>query len=72
MGMEDDTRGFLLLIVQTISLVLLWMMINVLLGIYFNLGFFDDKPNWKNIAYYLFFILSLTLLVRHIRKKWKI
>ena len=72
MGMEDETRDFLVLIANTISIVLLWMMINVLLGIYIGLGFFEGSPSWQNITYYLFFIVSLFLLVKHLKKKWKI
>ena len=72
MGMEDETRDFLVLIANTISIVLLWMMINVLLGIYIGLGFFEGSPSWQNITYYLFLIVSLFLLVKHLKKKWKI
>ena len=69
--MEPETRNFLVLIAQTISLVLLWMMTNVLFGIYLGYGFFEGNPNWKNIVYYLLFIISLMLIIRHIRKKWR-
>lgn len=71
MGMEDETRDFLVLIVNTIALILIWMIANVLIGIYFGLAFFNKMPDWKNILYYLFFILTLYLLIRRTRKKWK-
>jgi len=71
MGMEEDTTKFLLLIVNTIALVLLWMIVHVLLGIYFEFGFFDKSPGWKNILYYLFFIVSLLIIIRYLKKKWK-
>lgn len=71
MGMEDDTRGFLILIVNTIATVLIWMIANVLVGIYFNLAFFEDKPDWKNLVYYFGFLVSLFLLIRYLRRKWK-
>ncbi|MEO6537685.1 MAG: hypothetical protein ABIT07_01740 [Ferruginibacter sp.] len=71
MGMEDDTRGFLILIVNTIATVLIWMIANVLVGIYFNLAFFEDRPGWKNVVYYLGFLVSLFLLIRYLRRKWK-
>ena len=72
MPMEDETRDFLVLIINTISKVLLWMMINVLVGIYFGLGFFEEKPDWKNWLYYFLFILSIFFLARHLKKKWKL
>lgn len=70
--MEDDTRGFLILIVNTIAIVLLWMIANVLVGIYLNFAFFEDKPTWKNIIYYIAFLVSLFILIRYLRRKWKL
>jgi hypothetical protein len=72
MGMEDETREFLVLIVNTISKVLLWMMINVFTGIYLGYGFFENKPDWGNIIYYLFFLLTFYLLFKHLKIKWKL
>ncbi len=69
--MEDDTRGFLVLILNTISIVLLWMMLCVLFGIYLGYGFFEGRPDWKNIVFYCIFISTLYLLFRHLWKKWK-
>lgn len=71
MGMEDETRVFLVKIVQTISEVLLWMMVNVYAGIYHELAFFDGRPGWKNIIYYVLFLATLVFLIWHIRRKWK-
>ncbi len=71
MGMEDETRDFLILILNTIAIVLLWMIANVLVGIYFEFAFFEDKPTWKNIVYYIAFLTSLFFLIRHLRRKWK-
>ena len=72
MGMEDDTRNFLVLIVNTIAIVLIWMIVQVLAGIYYDLAFFEKSPGWKNILYYIFFITTLYLLVRYLKKKWKL
>lgn len=69
--MEDDTRAFFVLIANSIALILIWMIANILVGIYWNYAFFDESPTWKNIVYY---IVSLTVLVfigRHIIRKWK-
>jgi hypothetical protein len=69
--MEDETRAFLVLIMNTISWVLLWMMLNVLIGIYFELGFFETVPTWKNILYYSFLLLSAIFLIKYLKSKWK-
>lgn len=72
MGMEDETKGFLLRIVNTLSIVLIWMFINLIAGIYFGLAFFDNKPTLTNFIYYLFFLASLSALLLHLKKRWKL
>ena len=72
MGMEDDTRAFLVRIMQTISIVLLWMMVNVFIGIYKNYAFYEDRPGWKNYVYYAFLLISLIILIIHLKRKWKL
>jgi len=71
MGIENDARDFLIAIMQTASLLLLWMMLNVVLGIYLKLGLFDQSPTLKNYIYYALFLVSLFFLIRHFIKKWK-
>ena len=72
MGMENETRDFLVRIMQTISLVLLWMMVNVFIGIYKRFAFFEGEPHWPNWLYYCFLLSSLIVLIWHLRKKWKL
>lgn len=71
MGMEDDTRYFLILIVNSIALVLMWMLAGVFFGIYLNYGFFEQRPDWKNILFYILFLTSLFFLLKHLRRKWE-
>lgn len=71
MSMEDETRGFLILVLNSIALVILWMMANMLVGIYIGLAFYEDTPGWKNIVYYILALVSFILLVRRLRSKWK-
>ena len=72
MGMEDDTRAFLVRIMQTISIVLLWMMVNVFIGVYKDYAFFEKRLNWTNYLYYVFFLISLVALIIHLKRKWKL
>lgn len=71
MGMEDDTRAFLVLIVNTIALVLMWMIANVLVGIYWGYAFYPVHIGWANIVYYIISLGTLVWLVWYITKKWK-
>lgn len=72
MGMEDDTRAFLVLIINTIALILLWMIANVAVGIYVGYAFFEDAPHWQNILYYIISITAFIFIIRHIRRKWNL
>jgi hypothetical protein len=72
MGMEDETKNFLVRIIQTISLVLIWMLLNVYFGIYKDYAFFEDRPNWINYLFYFLSLISLVLLLRHLWRKWKL
>ena len=58
MGMEDETREFLVRILNTIAIVLVWMMLNVFFGFYKNYAFFETKPDWTNYLFYIFFCQS--------------
>lgn len=69
--MEPEVKAFLLMIVQTLSMGMVWLLINMTAGIYFNLGFFEGSPSMWNILYYIFFLVSFILLIMYFRKKWK-
>lgn len=71
MGMEDETRNFLVLIMHTASLIIIWMMANVLIGIYFKMGLFEERPSFKNYIYYGFLLISIFFLFKHLQRKWK-
>ena len=70
--MEDESKAFLVKIIQTISIVMLWMLVNVYIGIYKDYGFFENRANWTNYLFYAFFLISLVLLIWHLRRKWKL
>ena len=65
-----DVKKFLTKIAATISMVLLWMLINSTVGIAFKFAFFDDKPKLANYIFYAWFLISLILLIIYCRRKW--
>ena len=69
--MEDETRWFFIVIVQTVSSLVLWMLVNILFGLYFRLALFNEAPALKNYIYYTAALASFIFLVRHFVKKWK-
>ena len=69
--MEPETREFLLKIATTISVALLWMLINCTIGIGLNYAFFEIKPSLANYIFYVWLLGSLTWLILYLYKKWK-
>ena len=69
--MEPEIKNFLSKILSSISLTLLWFLVNTTIGIGFNYAFFENKPSLKNYFFYLFFLLTLVLLIVYFKRKWK-
>ena len=70
-SMENDTRRFLNKIITTLGLGLLWLFINMTMGIYNRWFFFNDKPTTGNYIFYAWAVLSLIGLLLLYRKIWK-
>ena len=70
--MEDETRLFLIRIMQTVSILLLWMMVNVFIGIYKGYAFYEKGPGSANYLYYAFLLISFIFLIIHLKRKWKL
>lgn len=68
--MEEDAKQFLLRVVRSLTAALLWLFINMTLGIYIGLLLFDQAPSTANIIFYIWFILSIGLLIRYLMKVW--
>ena len=69
--MERETRDFLVKIATSISVGVLWLLINSTIGIAFNFAFFENTPRMGNYIFYVWFISSLIALIFYYRKKWK-
>ncbi len=69
--MEPDVREFLIRIMQTISMALVWLLINMSVGIYYGFAFFEGHATWGNYLYYICFIASFGWLIYYFKKKWK-
>ncbi|HMP94725.1 MAG TPA: hypothetical protein PKD90_17725 [Phnomibacter sp.] len=69
--MEPEVRLFLVTIVQTVSMGLLWMLVHTWLGIRMGYLFLDgDITIWHGI-YYLGLIGSFVAVFIYIKRKWK-
>jgi len=69
--MEPEVREFLARISQTIGLVVMWMFINSTIGIMFGWAFTNGHVTTGNIIFYIWFVLSLVLMVWMLIRLWK-
>lgn len=69
--MEPNVSLFLKTIVQSLSIILLWLLLNIFFGIRLGLLFLDEKITIWHGVYYLCMTLSFIWLFRHILAKWK-
>lgn len=61
--MEEDAVAFLKRISMSILIGIVWMGINSTAGIMFDLAFVHDKISAGNIIFYLWFILSIAVMI---------
>ena len=69
-NMEPEVRNFLVKVASSLSLGLLWLLVNSTVGIYFNYAFFEHTPSVENYLFYVWLLLSLTFLIIYYRRKW--
>jgi hypothetical protein len=69
--MEPELREFFSKIVKSISLVVLWMLLNMTFGIFFDFGFIHSSLSLANILFYIFLLSTLFMLIRYLLKLWK-
>jgi len=70
-GMEPDIRAFLIKVLNSIAMGLVFLLLNITLGIYFKLGIPEQGLRWYHILYYVFLLFSLYLLLRYYIRLWK-
>jgi hypothetical protein len=70
-GWNPDVKKFLLKVLNSISLGLLWLMACATAGIYYELGYSNGKPVIYTILFYTGMLISLLLLIRYLYNTWK-
>ena len=70
MSMEPEVKDFLKKIVLSLFLGLLWLFINMTLGIYYDLLPVYGRPDLANILYYLFFAGTGFFYIRYLYRTW--
>jgi hypothetical protein len=70
-GWDPDVKKFLLKVLNSISLGLLWLMGSVTAGIYYKLAYAGDNPLIYTILFYVILVVTLALLIRYLLNLWK-
>jgi hypothetical protein len=68
---DPDVKKFLLKVLNSVSMVLLWMIACATAGIYFELGYTDGKPVIYTILFYAGMVITFVLLILYLYNKWK-
>ena len=70
-GMEPEVKKYLRKILNSLCVGLAWLAINVLMGLYWEWGIIKGKLGIGNILFFLWFLLSIALLLWYYYKTWK-
>lgn len=70
-GWDPDIKKFLLNVLNSIGMVLLWLLACVTAGIYFELGYTNGKPIIYTILFYAGMFITLMLLLCYLYNTWK-
>ena len=69
--MEEDITRIFRKIVKTLSAGILWLLVNMSIGIYFGWMFFYSSITLGNIIFYAFMISTLVALIYYLMRVWR-
>lgn len=69
--MEPEMRAFLVRVLYTITMGLIWMIMNMWAGIYMGWLFFENNMKTGNVIFYSFMVISLVALIWYYMRLWK-
>lgn len=68
--MEEDVKKFFSRIINSVSLVLLWLFMFLGVGIYKKWLIPENGMGWQNIVFYVLAAVTLVLLIRKLISYW--
>jgi hypothetical protein len=69
--MDPDLKIFFSKIIKSLSSGILWMLLNMTLGIFFDFGFIHSGISLANILFYIFLLSTLFALIWYLSRLWK-
>jgi len=70
-GMEPEVKKYLFKVLNSLCYGLLWLMLNVLAGLYWGYAIIEEKLSVGNILFFTWFIISLIALLYLFYRIWK-
>ncbi|HMO32778.1 MAG TPA: hypothetical protein PKE63_09630 [Lacibacter sp.] len=70
-GIEPEVRDFLKRVLQTVSMGMVFLLLHMTFGLYFNWAFFEGSIRTGNVVYYVIFLASLAGLIYYYYRLWK-
>ena len=68
--MEPEVREFLQKIVWSLSAIMVWMLINILVGIKWGYALFEKGHTLGSVIFYIWIMISSYFLFRLYQKFW--
>ena len=68
--MEPGFKEYLLRIINTLSVGLIWLAINSSFGIMYDYAFIHDHVTTGNIIFYIWFLISFTTFLWWVIRLW--
>jgi len=69
--MEPGIKEFFRRLSLSIGLCVVWMTINITIGIKYGYAFFENRIHWSNIVFYIWVIASFIGIIFLYLKIWK-
>jgi len=69
--MEPEVREFFKRISTSIGIAIIWLMINITIGVKYGYAFYEDKIHLYNIVFYVWTLASFITLVVIFIRMWK-
>jgi len=57
-------------ILRTVTVVVVFLFIGVTVGIYWGYAFFDSRPIWQNLVFYIGYVALFVIAFKKVKKIW--
>ena len=70
-SMEPEVKRFLVKILKAISVLVLWLLFNILIGLQLQWAIVFDHLNAFNIIFYTWILISLPAIIYYLFRLWR-